>query len=113
MESRRQRPARIPSIKRKPRQRQQFLDAIDGVIGDTLQHPAFSLPNIAQLIEDGEISIGMLRPIGCVASAADEDCTYATLVRRRGESLLQLLIRFDQAIEKALTLGISTDEINR
>ena len=54
----------------------------------------------------------MLRPIGCVATA-DEDCTYAMLVRRRGESLLQLLSRLDQAIDKALTLGIFTGEINR
>ena len=64
------------------------------------------------MIEDGEITIGMLRPIGCVATATDEDCTYAMLVRRRGESLLQLLSRLDQAIDKALTLGIFTDEIN-
>jgi len=55
----------------------------------------------------------MLRPVGCVATAADEDCTYAMLVRRRGESFVQLLSRLDQAIEKALTLGIFTDEINR
>ena len=71
-----------------------------------------SLPNIAELIEDGEITLGMLRPIGCVATAADEDCTYAMLVRRRGESLLQFLVRLDQAIDKALTLGTFTDEIN-
>ncbi|HVP50210.1 MAG TPA: hypothetical protein VMT56_03205 [Candidatus Bathyarchaeia archaeon] len=37
---------------------------------------------------------------------------YAMLVRRRGESLVQLLSRLDQAIDKALTLGIFTDEIN-
>jgi acetylglutamate kinase len=72
---------------------------------------AFSLPNIAELIEDGDITIGRLRPIGCVATAADEDCTYAMLVRRRGETLLQFLVRLDQAIDKALTLGIF-DEIN-
>jgi acetylglutamate kinase len=71
-----------------------------------------SLPNIAELIDDGEITIGMLRPVGCVATAADEDCTYAMLVRRRGESLGQLLVRLDKAIDKALTLGIFTDEIN-
>jgi len=71
-----------------------------------------SLPNIAQLIEDRDITIGMLRPVGCVATAADEDCNYAMLVRRRGESLFQLLTRFDQAIDKALNLGIFTDEIN-
>jgi hypothetical protein len=47
----------------------------------------------------------MRRPRGCVAIAADEDCTYAMLVRRRGESLMQFLIRLDRAIDKALTLG--------
>ena len=73
---------------------------------------AFSLPNIAELIEDGEITIGMRRPMGCVAIAADEDCTYAMIVRRRGESLMQFLIRLDRAIDKALTLGIFTDQIN-
>jgi acetylglutamate kinase len=71
-----------------------------------------SPPNIAQLIDDGEITIGMLRPADCVATAADEDCNYAMLVRRREESLFQLLTRRDQAIDKALTQGIFTDEIN-
>jgi hypothetical protein len=33
-------------------------------------------------------------------------------MRRRGESLLQLLVRLDQAIDKALTLRTFTDEIN-
>ena len=99
MESRRRRPARSRSIKKKTKT-ESFPSAA-----------AFS--NIAELIEDGEITIGMLRPIGCVATAADEDCTYAMLVRRRGESLLQLLSRLDQAIDNALTLGIFTDEINR
>ena len=98
MESRRQRPARTHSVKKKTRAE----SAVD----------ALSLPNIAQLIDDGEITIGMLRPVGCVATAADEDCDYAMLLRRRGESLFQLLTRLDQAIDKALTLGIFTDEIN-
>jgi hypothetical protein len=74
---------------------------------------AVPLPNIAELIDYGEITIGMLHSVGCVATAADEDCTYAMLVRRRGESLFQLLARLDQAIDKGLTLGIFTDEINR
>ena len=98
MESRRQRAARTRSVKKKTK--------TDTSIAD------FSLPNIAELIEDGDITIGRLRPIGCVATAADEDCTYAMLVRRRGESLLQFLVRLDQAIDKAFTLGIVTDEIN-
>lgn len=72
-----------------------------------------SLPNIAELIGYGEITVGVLDPVGGVAIASDEDRTLAMLVRRRGETLLQLLARLDQAIDKALTLGIFTDEINR
>ena len=98
MESRRQPIARTRSLKKKAK-----ADSCATVP---------SLSNIAELIEDGEITIGMLRPVGCVATAADEDCTYAMLLRRRGESLSQLLVRLDQAIDKALTLGIFTDEIN-
>jgi hypothetical protein len=31
-----------------------------------------SLPNIAELITYGEITLGVLRPIGCVATATDD-----------------------------------------
>jgi hypothetical protein len=71
-----------------------------------------SLPNVAELIAYGDITIGLLRPVGCVATASDEDRTLAMLVRRKGETLAQLLTRLDQAIEKALTEDIYTDEIN-
>jgi acetylglutamate kinase len=98
VESRRQPVAQTRRVRKKAK--------ADSLVAD------FSLPNIAQLIEEGEITIGMLRSVGCVATAADEDCNYAMLVRRRGESLFQLLTRLDQAIDKALTLGIFTDEIN-
>jgi len=52
-----------------------------------------SLPNIAELITYGEITLGVL-------------------VRRRGETLAQLLARLDHAIDQALTEDIYTDEIN-
>ncbi len=73
MGSRRQRPATSQRVKKKAKAKAESSVA------------ALSLPNIAQLIEGGDITIGMLRPVGCVATAADEDCTYAMLVRRRGE----------------------------
>jgi hypothetical protein len=76
-------------------------------VGKSSPATALSLPHIAQLIESGDITIGLLRSVGCVATA-DEDCTYAMLVRRRRESLFRLLARLDQAIEKALTDGICT-----
>jgi hypothetical protein len=70
------------------------------------------LPNIANLITYGEITIGVLYPVGCVAVATDGHNSLAMLVRRPGEILAQLLARLDQAIDKALTEDIYTDEIN-
>lgn len=67
---------------------------------------------IAELIDDGEITVGVLRPVGCVATACNEDSTLAMLVRRESETLLQLLTRLDQAIAKAYDEDIFTDEIN-
>jgi hypothetical protein len=71
-----------------------------------------SLPNIAELIAYGGITIGVVRPVGCVAVANDEDNCLAMLRRRQGETLAQLLTRLDRAIGKALADGIFTDEIN-
>jgi len=73
---------------------------------------SWELPNIASLIEHGDITVGVLHPVGCVATAADEDQSLAMLMRRPGESLLDLLVRLDQAIEKAYNEEIFTDEIN-
>ena len=70
------------------------------------------LPHIAALIADGEITVGMLNPVGCVAVATDGHNSLAMLKRRPGETLAQLLTRLDQAIERAWTEEIFTDEIN-
>jgi len=69
-----------------------------------------SLPNIAELITYGEITLGVLRPVGCIATATDGHNCLAMLVRRSGENLAQFLVRLDQAIDKALTDDIYTDE---
>jgi hypothetical protein len=71
-----------------------------------------SLPNIADLITYGEITVGVLDPVGCVAVASDGHNSLAMLVRRQDETLAQLLGRLDKAIDKALTEDIYTDEIN-
>jgi hypothetical protein len=81
------------------------------VAKDSAVNPIF-LPNLAHLITYGEITVGVLRPVGCVATATDGYNTLAMLVRRRGETLAQLLTRLDQAIDKALTEDVYTDEIN-
>jgi len=71
-----------------------------------------SLPNIENLITYSDITLGVLRPVGCIATAADEDRCLAMLVRRRGETLVQFLMRLDKAIDKALTEDVYIDEIN-
>ena len=73
--------------------------------------PVF-LPNISELIADGEITVGELYSVGCVATATDGHNSLAMLKRRRSETLLQLLTRLDQAIAKAFNEDIFTDEIN-
>lgn len=71
------------------------------------------MPNIAELIDYGQIKVGMMEPVGCVVVASEEENTLAKVRRRKGETLLQLPTRLDQAIDKSATLGIFTDEINR
>ena len=72
----------------------------------------WSLPNIEDLITYGDITLGVLHPIGCIATASDEDRCLAMLVRRSDETLGQFLIRLDRAIGKAVDEDILTDEIN-
>ena len=71
------------------------------------------LPYIAELIEEGQITVGQIRPVGkTVAVANDGHNALAMLVRREGETLVQLLIRLDLAIARAHTEDIFTDESN-
>ncbi len=58
--------------------------------------------NIEFLIDgNGEITVGAVGPIRCAATAVDEDQCLAMLVRRPGESLVDLLQRLDAAIGDA------------
>jgi hypothetical protein len=71
------------------------------------------LPNIEQLIDgEGQITIGAIHPLRCVAIANDGHNSLAMLVRRDGETLTQLLIRLDAAIAKAYDEEKFTDEVN-
>jgi hypothetical protein len=71
------------------------------------------LPNIEFLIDgNGNITIGSVASIPCAATAVDKDTTYAMLVRRDGETLEQILVRLDRAIEMAIEDEILIDEIN-
>ena len=71
-----------------------------------------TLSHIVELIRHGQITVGVIRPMGCVAIANDAHQSLAMLVRRKGESLPQLLERLDASVGKALHEEIYTDEIN-
>lgn len=69
--------------------------------------------NIEALIDgDGEITIGSVASIPCVATAADHYQCLAMLVRRSGESLQDLLQRLDSAIASAYEEENYIDEVN-
>lgn len=75
--------------------------------------PLPDLPNIEALVDgEGQITIGAIYPIRCVAVANDAHNSLAMLVRRDGESLVQLLIRLDAAIAKAYDEDKFIDEVN-
>lgn len=75
--------------------------------------PLPDLPNIEALVDgEGQITIGAIYPIRCVAVANDGHNSLAMLVRRDGETLVQLLIRLDAAIAKAYDEDKFIDEVN-
>lgn len=72
-----------------------------------------ALPNIENLIDgDGQITIGCIAPIGCAAVASDGHQSLAMLMRRDRETLAQLLMRLEAAIDLAYEEGDFIDEIN-
>lgn len=78
--------------------------------------PPETLPHLRHLESfvldgHGDITLGRAYSIPCAATAADDDMQVAALVRRDGETLAQLLIRLDKAIERAYEHD-HIDEIN-
>jgi hypothetical protein len=61
----------------------------------------------------GNIQIGPIAPIECAAVAADPHGMIAALVRRKGESFNDLVLRLDHAVDMAMNHDASTDEINK
>ena len=85
----------------------------DAIRKDSAGSP-LELPYITELIEEGQITIGVIRPVGkSVAVANDGESTLAMLVRREGETLSRLLKRLDLVIARAHADDVFTDKINR
>jgi hypothetical protein len=71
------------------------------------------LANIDWLLaEHGSITLSELTGLGCVAAAADHHLCYAMLVRRKTETVSELLNRLDGAIATAAESNTTIDEVN-
>ena len=74
---------------------------------------AAELKYVAMLIDDGgQITLGALHPIPCVAIANDDHGSLAMLRRRPDESVLQLLRRLNDSIALAVEADEMINEIN-
>jgi hypothetical protein len=72
-----------------------------------------NLPNIEDLIaSEGTIEVGYQFPIGQIAVASDGHQALAMLRQQPDESLADVLVRLDEAIEEAVEHGQFADEIN-
>jgi len=70
-------------------------------------------PNLQELIDDGgQITIGHISHSIDAAVANDDHTTWAMLRRDDGESLVDLMTRLDQAVQKAIENEEPIDEIN-
>ena len=68
--------------------------------------------NIEAILEEGgDITVGRVGPIDCVASASTSYDCPVMLVRREGESFVALLRRLDRSIAKAWDEEVTIDEV--
>ena len=68
------------------------------------------LPTSLKLVEEGQIAVGQIRPaVKAVAVANDGHNVLSMLVRREGETVVQLLMRLDLA--RADIEDVFTDEL--
>ena len=72
-----------------------------------------TLINLTDLIDaGGQITIGAIDRFDCVAVANDEHNSLAMLRRKPGESIDELLIRLNRAVDQAWNDDLFIDEIN-
>lgn len=70
-------------------------------------------PNIEAILEEGgDITVGRVGPIDCVAAASTSYDCPVMLVRRERESFVALLRRLDRSIGKAWDNETIIDEVN-
>lgn len=60
----------------------------------------------------GQVTLGAVQPVAFAAIAHDGQHTRVALKRQKGENLMHLLTRFDEALVRALDHDAVVDEIN-
>ena len=60
----------------------------------------------------GQVTLGAMPPLAFAAIAHDGKYTRVALKRHSGENLMQLLVRFDHSLIRALDHDAVVDEIN-
>jgi len=60
----------------------------------------------------GQVTLGAVQPLAFAAIAHDGQRTRVALKRQNGENLTHLLLRFDEALVRALDHDAVVDEIN-
>jgi hypothetical protein len=60
----------------------------------------------------GQVTLGAVPPIGCAVIAHDGQHTRVALKQQTDENLMRLLLRFDEALVRALDQDAVVDDIN-
>lgn len=60
----------------------------------------------------GQVTLGTVQPVAFAAIAHDGQHTRVALKRQKDENLMHLLMRFDEALVRALDHDAVVDEIN-
>jgi hypothetical protein len=60
----------------------------------------------------GQVTLGAVQPIGCAAIAHDGELTRVAVKHQNSENLMRFLLRFDEALVRALDNNTVVDEIN-
>ena len=75
--------------------------------------PTAPFPTLQAFIDSGgHFDVGHIYPIECAAIANDDHNMYVALLRRRGESLMDLMARLDTSLRHCLENDDIIDEIN-
>jgi len=76
--------------------------------------PNSAFPTLHRFITSGgTIDVGRIDILECAAVASDADTLWVALTRRQGETLVELLKRLNDTLERCLACDERVDELDR